>query len=75
MSRTETGLPKCVSDPTIEANHRIANEMAILAAALQKQALGHGDAAMHACYAERAKAQPFFAALVKQAQELVERTK
>jgi hypothetical protein len=34
-----------------------------------------GDEAMRACYNERAKAQPFFPALVKQAQELVERTK
>ena len=34
-----------------------------------------GDEAMRACYNERAKAQPFFPALVKQAQELVARVK
>ena len=33
-----------------------------------------GDEAMRACYNERAKAQPFFPALVKQAQELADRT-
>ena len=33
------------------------------------------DTAMRRCYNERAKAQPFFAALVKQAQELADRVK
>lgn len=37
--------------------------------------LDNADAAYRACFAERVKSEPYFAAIVKQAQELVDRSK